>query len=87
MIRSIDFSMSEASGSTMWEIYSGDTAESAASQASAFMYGTFDSGRQFTAYPMMSAKAWRLRISGTGSWAFASAIGTGAVGGRDVRVG
>ena len=87
MVRSIDFSMAEASNDTSWAIYAGDTAESASSETSAFMSGVFDSGRQFTAYPMMSARAWRLRISGTSGWAFASAIGTGAVGGRDVRVG
>jgi hypothetical protein len=87
IVRSINFFMADASGDTTWAIYTGDTAEEAATATTPFMTGTFGSGMQFTAYPMMSAGAWRIRLSGSLPWAFESAVATVTFGGRDVRLG
>ncbi len=76
IVRTLDVVMSETADDTTWTIYTADTAEGVASQTTAFMSGTFTEGSNYTIVPMMAGPCWSFKISGTGKWAFASAIAT-----------
>ena len=87
MIRTIDVVMGETSEDTTWELYEGGTAEEVATAATAFQTGTFTEGAQTTIAPLMGGSNWRMKISSSGPWAFASATAVISQLGKDRSYG
>lgn len=87
VLRSLEIVMADYSGSTTWTLYKADTAESVAKSTTAFRTGTFSSGRNTSIIPLMGGGAWRMRIAGTGKWAFVGATAMISSYGKDKSLG